>query len=120
MRAVWIWMSFFLLMSAPLWAAKGASFSPSLDGEEVVIKGEVVEINHPILVIEDANGKRYLVRLGPYWFWKKKGYHLKPGTKVKVIGFKQGKFVFPRLIRKDHQVLRFRDQRGFPLWRPQR
>ncbi len=108
--------SILLVFITSVWGGQ-PDFSPSFKGEEVTIRGEVVEINHPILVLQGEDGKKYLVRLGPYWFWKQKGYQLEPGTTIEVIGFKRGKFIFPRLI-KDHQVLRLRDERGFPLWRP--
>ncbi len=119
MRTSWVLGSLFVLLLVSGLTAQQRPLA-LFEGEEITITGEVVEINHPILVLQDEEGRKYLVRLGPYWFWKKRKYHLKPGAKVKVIGFKRGKFVFPRLIRQDHQVLRFRDQRGFPLWRPRR
>ncbi|OAG27662.1 hypothetical protein TH606_05550 [Thermodesulfatator autotrophicus] len=86
--------------------------------EKFLIIGQVVEVKHPVAVIKDENGQKYRVRLGPYWFWKKRGFNLQPGERVKVIAIKKGRLLFPISIEGESSgVLRIRNDCGLPLWR---
>ncbi len=88
-----------------------------LPQEKVLIKGRLVEIKHPIAVVIGDDGKRYPVRLGPYWYWKKRGYKLRSGERVHILGLKKGKLIFPIIIKTKGQKFLIRDECGIPLWR---
>jgi len=85
--------------------------------EKIVIQGKVTELQHPIALVKGDDGKLYRVRLGPYWYWKKKGYKLSPGEKIRILGFKKGKLVFPIVITTKGRKYLIRDECGVPLWR---
>ncbi len=85
--------------------------------ERVLIEGRLEEIKHPIALVIGDDGKRYPVRLGPYWYWKKRGYKLHQGDRVRILGFKRGKLIFPITIKTERQEFLIRDECGVPFWR---
>ncbi len=85
--------------------------------EKVIIKGQLIQVKHPIALVAGEDGRTYRVRLGPYWFWKEKGYRLKKGAKIRIIGIKQGVLIFPIVIETEKTRLLIRDECGLPLWR---
>ena len=83
----------------------------------VEVSGEISGVSPPVAFVV-SEGNRYVMRLGPYWFWNKQGYKLSKGEKVKIVGWRCGKMLFPKeIVKADGSVLRFRDKRGMPLWR---
>jgi len=65
-----------------------------------------------------------LVILGPSWFHAKKDFKIEPGDKVEVKGSLLPAMDEPMVIatevKKDNQVLRLRDDSGYPVWAPPR
>jgi nucleotide-binding universal stress UspA family protein len=65
-----------------------------------------------------------LVILGPSWFHAKKDFKIEPGDKVEVKGSLLTAMDEPMVIatevKKDNQVLRLRDDSGYPVWAPPR
>jgi len=71
------------------------------------------------LVLKEANGEMS-VHLGPEWYVERQDFEIKVGDKIEVTGSKvpfQGK---PALIaaevKKNDDVLKLRDNDGFPYW----
>jgi hypothetical protein len=71
------------------------------------------------LVLKEANGEMS-VHLGPEWYVERQDFEIKVGDKIEVTGSKvtfQGK---PALIaaevKKNNDVLKLRDNDGFPYW----
>ncbi len=85
--------------------------------QHVDIKAKIVAISFPIATIKTRNGDYYIMRLGPWWYWKEKGYRLNKGDLVKVIGFRYNDLVFPREIQTPRGKIILRDDNGRPLWR---
>jgi len=113
MKTVVLALGAFLILCGLSWAGK-----PHCRAQErVVIRGRVVEIKHPIAVVAGEDGKSYRIRLGPYWFWKEKGYRLKEGLFVRVVGIRQGRLIFPITIETEGGRILIRDDCGLPLWR---
>ncbi|WP_022852694.1 hypothetical protein [Thermodesulfatator atlanticus] len=94
-------------------AQKGANYHR----ERLIITGVVVEIRHPIAIIHAEEDKIYRVRLGPYWYWKKAGFRLKKGDRVRIIAIKKGSLLFPIAIKSEEGAIQIRDESGIPLWR---
>jgi len=120
-------MAFWLLGSLPwgperssaLAQRRGYESKPWIKGHpKVRIKGRVLAVNYPVAVVETPQGRRYYVRLGPYWFWKERGYSLKEGMQVEISGFLRRNLIFPIVIRTPQGPIRLRDERGVPLFRP--
>ena len=83
----------------------------------VEMSGKVEDVSPPIAFVV-SEGNRYVLRLGPCWFWAKQNYSLNKGEEVEIKGWRCGEMVFPKeIIRADRTVLRFRDENGMPLWR---
>ncbi len=85
--------------------------------QQVDIKGKIVAISFPVATIKTRNGEYYIVRLGPWWYWKEKGYTLNKGDLVKITGFRYNDLVFPREIQTPRGKISLRDGNGQPLWR---
>ena len=113
MKTVVLALGAFLILCGLSWAGKPHCRTQ----ERVVIRGRVVEIKHPIAVVAGEDGKSYRIRLGPYWFWKEKGYRLKEGLFVRVVGIRQGRLIFPITIETEGGRILIRDDCGLPLWR---
>ncbi len=115
------WSMFFLLfLFSPSFLGWGGAETQAFDAQtkEVVIHGQVEQINHPIAVVKGEDNQVYNVRLGPYSYWQKKGYELHAGEKVTVIGYLKGKLLFPKvIIASKGKKLLFRDENGVPLWK---
>ncbi len=109
----------FILLTVILvwWLPWGYAADRCSPQPRVVVEGQLVEIRHPIALIKGENGQIYRIRLGPYWFWKERGYHLREGTRVKVVGIQKGKLIFPIAIETPKTRLFIRDECGLPLWR---
>jgi len=62
------------------------------------------------------------VRLAPGWYLDQKGLHFSPSERVEVRGVRMEVQGEPALvaeqIKKGGKVVRIRDERGRPLWRP--
>ena len=114
MKPLTLALGAFLILCALSWAEKPHC---GCYQERVVIRGRVVEIKHPIALVAGEDGKTYRIRLGPYWFWKEKGYRLKEGLFVRVVGLRQGRLIFPIIIETGRDRILIRDECGLPLWR---
>ena len=84
--------------------------------EAITINGTVKAIYPPVAVLETDEGELYF-RLGPWWFWKEKGYSLNQGEEVEVRGYRFNNYIVPISIKTDKQEIVLRDQDGLPLWR---
>ena len=116
----WFVLFFIILISSSLFGLGGAeNLDQALDAQtkEVVIHGYVEQINHPIAVVMGDDNQIYNIRLGPYSYWQKKGYQLKVGDEITVVGYRRGKLLFPKVIVTPQGKMYFRDDNGVPLWR---
>jgi hypothetical protein len=61
------------------------------------------------------------VHLAPAWFLDRSGFALAPGEQVSVTGtritIRRQRGIVARELRRGREVMRFRDERGLPLWR---
>lgn len=74
------------------------------------------------LTVRDDLGRPVAVRLAPGWYLDQKGLHFSRSERVEVRGVRmevQGEpAILVEEIKKDGKVVRIRDERGRPLWRP--
>ncbi len=111
-------VSALLLLILSATKALGCPYCAKVTGyERILLKGRLIEVSPPIAVLETENGTRYTLKLGPYWFWNEKGISLKKGTRAEVRGFKKGYLVFPIELKTENATIRFRDERGVPLFK---
>ncbi len=87
------------------------------NGDYVEMSGKVEDVSPPVAFVV-SEGTRYVLRLGPYWFWTERNYTLTRGEEVEIKGWKCGEMVLPKeIVKADGTVLSFRDENGIPLWR---
>ena len=98
-------------------------------GNEETVKGEVIAVEQVVprrsmgtgIALKLINAKKpVFVMLGPQWYLERQEITLAAGDTVDVKGVKavrRGKVVFLAAeVNKDGEVLRLRDEAGFPLW----
>lgn len=86
------------------------------NAEKVKIDGDIVALTFPVATVKTDGGEYYIVKLGPWHYWKEKGYSLKKGDHVKIDGFKNDDLVFPKTIETSSGKITLRDDNGYPLW----
>ena len=86
--------------------------------EPVKLNGKIESVDFPRTTLKTRDGKRYILRLGPWSYWKNKGYELKQGETVEVNGYKtNGDFVIPETIKRaSGQEIKLRKKNGHPYW----
>ncbi len=89
----------------------------SFGGKTVELSGRVERCNPPVAVLVLKDGRRCPLRLGPYWFWRMKGYALSPGEEVRVEAYTCDGILFPKVIHTQKGDIVLRDASGLPLWR---
>jgi len=94
----------------------GVPSYPYPQREKSTIKGKVTQILPPIAALTTGKGQVY-IRLGPWWFWRQRGYVLRVGEVVEVQGYLWNNYLIPITIKTPHQTIVLRNQAGFPLWR---
>jgi hypothetical protein len=71
------------------------------------------------LVLKETNGEM-AIHLGPEWYIEHQDFEIKVGDKIEVTGSKvtfQGKpAMIAAEVKKNHDVLKLRDENGFPFW----
>ncbi len=82
----------------------------------ITVTGRVESVTFPMAIVKTSSGEHYTLRLGPWWYWKQKGYELTKGETVTVEGFASATFITPRLITGSRGEIRLRDENGYPLW----
>jgi hypothetical protein len=93
------------------------------------VSGEVVSVNeitpmkgmqYGVHLMLKTDGKTISVHLGPGWFIENQDIRIEPGDKIEVMGSRitfEGKpAIVAAEVRKGDQVLKLRDQDGFPAW----
>jgi hypothetical protein len=64
---------------------------------------------------------RIEAHLAPAWFLERSGFEFEPGDVVSVTGTRivvgQERGIAAREVRRDGDVMKFRDEHGLPLWR---
>jgi len=90
--------------------------------EPVKLNGKIKSIDFPKATLKTKDGKNYILRLGPWSYWKSKGYELKEGETVEVNGYKtDGGFIIPMSIKKaSGQEIKLRKKNGCPYWSSQK
>ncbi len=111
-----------LMLGAFLFAGYRRAYStppiPS-NAELKVVEGKLVRYA-PADVLMEADGKRYVLHLAPYWFLEDAGIILKEDDRIKVRGYiytegGQSEIIVTE-IWKNGKNLRLRDRNGWPLW----
>ena len=93
------------------------------------IKGEVVSVDkiapmkgmsYGIHLMLKTNKETVSVHLGPTWYFDKNNYVVKAKDKIEVTGSKityNGKpAVIAAEIKKGYEVIKLRDENGYPVW----
>ncbi len=83
---------------------------------KIIARGKILEIHLPIARLKTKT-RIYTMRLGPWWYWREKGWKLKLGERVEVDGYLMDDLLFPITIKTAHSTMRFRDSNGLPCWR---
>lgn len=86
------------------------------NAKEITFEGTVVALTFPVATVKTDGGDYYIVRLGPWYYWKEKGFTLKKGEKIKITGFQNDDLVFPKTIETSSGTISLRDEKGYPLW----
>ncbi|MBW1976109.1 MAG: hypothetical protein JRI45_11190 [Deltaproteobacteria bacterium] len=87
------------------------------NAKKITFEGTVVALTFPVATVKTDDGKYYIVRLGPWGYWRYKGFSLKKGARVKVDGYCNDDLVFPKTIETAAGTIVLRDNSGYPLWR---
>lgn len=110
-----------IVLSNPSWRG----IRPQLWDKDklVTLEGKITDIYRPLVVME-SEGKDYVLRLGPYWYWQEKGYKIEKDKPIKVTGMiveidgKQN--IFPQKVVIDGKEIVLSDENGIPVWAGQR
>jgi hypothetical protein len=95
--------------------------SETLDTDDgKTLSGTITTVDHPIATFKTDDGKEYQIHMGPYWFWQREDYSLKPNAKAKVKGeVENGKGImhfYPWEIVQNGKTLKLADDDGVPNW----
>jgi len=109
-----------LLMAAPALAQRAGAAGERRDTDEtVVLSGTLVEVQPPTATFE-SEGTRYIVHLGPTWFWNERGYEIAAGQTVTLHGQvahePDGEHLYLHALERGDQAYQFADADGAPLW----
>ncbi len=96
----------------PTWWELMAKASQPID-----VSGEIVAFSFPVATIKTLKDEYFIVRLGPWWFWRENKYKLNKKDNVRIVGFRYNDLIFPKVIKTSHGEIRLRDEQGRPLWR---
>lgn len=83
------------------------------------LEGKIKDVYGQIVIVE-SDGKDYITRLGPYWYWQEKGYKIEKDKSIKVTGMivevdgKQN--IFPQKVVIDNKEIILSDENGIPVW----
>ena len=92
------------------------------DSKKVLeLKGEVSNISAPPMMYKfKAEGKEYVLHLGPAWLLDEKGIKLQVGSKMKVKGMVVNvngiNHLFASQVEWGNLKLQLRDDKGYPVW----
>jgi len=119
----------------PMWKGSGGwgmgmQYGKMYDPKTVeTITGEVVSIDkitpmkgmsHGIHIMLKTNKETISVHLGPDWYIENQDIKIQPKDKVEVKGSRitfQGKpAIIAAEIKKGNEILKLRDENGFPVW----
>ncbi len=82
----------------------------------IKVSGKIESLSFPTAILKTSKGETYTLRLGPWWFWKEKGYTLEEGENVEVEGFQTANVIVPSVIKASSGDIILRDANGWPLW----
>jgi hypothetical protein len=119
----------------PMWKGSGGwgmggQYSKMYDPKTVeTITGEVVSVDkitpmkgmsHGVHIMVKTAKETISVHLGPDWYIENQDIKIEPKNKVEVKGSRitfQGKpAIIAAEIKKDSEILKLRDEKGFPVW----
>jgi hypothetical protein len=83
------------------------------------LEGKVTDAERPVVKME-ADGKQYILHLGPIWYWQEKGYTLEKDQLAEVTGTIEEidgvLHVYPQTIKANEKSIELADENGFPVW----
>lgn len=102
-------------------AGRSDGKSERFDSDNVqTLSGTITTIDHPIATFKTDDGKEYQIHMGPYWFWQREDYALKPNAKATVKGevenVKGAMHFYPWEIVQAGKTLKLADDEGVPEW----
>jgi hypothetical protein len=111
-----------VISAAAVFSHQGWRAGRPLKGEEVelvTLKGTVTDAKRPMITIE-ADGKEYILHLGPIRFWQEKGHTFEKGQAVEVTGaveeFEGILHSYPHTIKINGESIELVDEDGVPVW----
>ncbi len=109
------------VLSHPGW--RGGNPWSGEEAELVTLEGTIKDADRPVVTME-AEGKEYILHLGPVWYWQEKGYKLEKDQAVKVTGMVEeieGKLHFyPHTMESGGESIVLADENCVPVWAGQR
>jgi hypothetical protein len=102
-------------------AGRSDGKSERFDTDDVkTLNGTITKVDHPLATFKTDDGKEYQIHMGPYWFWQREDYALKPNAKAKLKGevetVKGTMHFYPWEIVQDGKTLKLADDDGVPEW----
>ncbi len=108
----------------------GSSYSRLYDPKSMeTLSGEVVKVDriaplkgmsYGIHLLVKTDKETIAVHLGPAWYMENQDIRIKPGDKVEITGSRitfEGKpAIIAAEVRKGDEILKLRDENGYPVW----
>jgi hypothetical protein len=90
------------------------------DGAELVkLEGKITDARRPMITME-ADGREYILHLGPFWYWQEKEYTFEKDQAVEISGVVEeidGVLnVYPHTIKINGESIELVDEDGVPVW----
>jgi len=105
------------VFSHPGW--RGGRLLRGEEAELVTLEGKITDAKRPVITLE-ADGKEYILHLGPIWYWQEKGQTFEEGQAVGITGVVEevsGVFhVYPHTVKIDGETVELVDEDGVPVW----
>ena len=117
-------------MEGEWWLGAGTPYSKMYDPKNVeTIKGEVVKVDritpmkamsYGVYMIVKTDKEEISVQLGPWWYLENQDVKIEAKDTVEVRGSRITFFgkpaIFAAEVKKGDQVLKLRDEDGYPVW----
>lgn len=111
------------LAAVPAFARRADGACERRDADTIVtLDGKVMELpDGARMALFQADGKTYLLHMGPRWFWNDNGYALAKHDRIQVTGQVSGDTpdslnLYPHTISRDGETWTLADADGRPAW----